>query len=99
VGSPEPSAYAAIRQRIDQQCKLPHYDRAQTSDYIHRHMAFARAEHDIFTDSAIDDIFRFSSGSARLIKKVCTHALIYGSQSKYRIIDHMIKRVIQGKLS
>ena len=93
-------AYAAIRQRIDLQCKLPHYDRAQTGDYIRRHMTFAGAEHDLFTDSAIDDIFRFSSGSARLINKVCTHALIYGSQNKHRIIDdHMIKRVIQGELS
>jgi Type II secretory pathway, component ExeA (predicted ATPase) len=93
-------AYAAIRQRIDLQCKLPHYDRAQTGDYIRRHMTFAGAEHDIFTDSAIDDIYRFSSGSARMINKVCTHALIYGSQNKHRIIDdHMIKRVIQGELS
>ena len=92
--------YAAIRQRIDLQCKLLHYDRAQTGDYIRRHMTFAGAEHDIFTDSAIDDIYRFSSGSARLINKVCTHALIYGSQNKHRIIDdHMIKRVIQGELS
>lgn len=93
-------AYAAIRQRIDLQCKLPHYDRAQTGEYIHRHMTYAGADHDIFTDNAIDDIYRFSSGSARLINKVCTHALIYGSQNKHRIIDdHMIKRIIQGELS
>lgn len=93
-------AYAAIRQRIDLQCKLPHYDRAQTGDYIRRHMTFAGAEHDIFTDGAIDDIYRFSSGAARLVNKVCTHALIYGSQNKHRIIDdHMIKRVIQGELT
>lgn len=93
-------AYAAIRQRIDLQCKLPHFDRAQTGDYIRRHMTFAGAEHDIFTDSAIDDIYRFSSGTARLINKVCTHCLLYGSQNKHRIIDdHMVKRVIQGELS
>jgi len=93
-------AYAAIRQRIDLQCKLPHYDRAQTGEYMCRHLTFAGAEHDIFTDGAIDDIYRFSSGAARLINKVCTHALIYGSQNKHRIIDdHMIKRVIQGELA
>lgn len=93
-------ACAAIRQRIDLQCKLPYYDRAQTGDYIQRHMIFAGAEHDIFTDSAVDDIFRFSSGTARMINKVCTHCLIYGSQNKHRIIDdHMVKRVIQGELS
>lgn len=93
-------AYAAIRQRIDLQCKLSHYDRAQTGEYIRRHVTYAGAEHDIFTDGAIDDIYRFSSGTARLINKVCTHALIYGSQNKHRIIDdHMVKRVIQGELA
>lgn len=93
-------AYAAIRQRIDLQCKLPHYDRAHTEAYIERHMAYAGAERDIFTDGAIDDIYRFSSGAARLINKICTHCLLYGAQNKHRIIDdHMVKRVIQGELS
>ncbi|MFB5680417.1 hypothetical protein ACE3NQ_05800 [Paenibacillus terreus] len=54
----------------------------------------------MFTEAAIDDVFRFSSCAARLINKVCTYSLIYGSQNKHRIIDdHMIKRVIQGELS
>ncbi len=92
--------YAAIRQRIDLQCKLPHYDRAQAEAYIQRHMTYAGADRDIFTDGAIDDIYRFSSGAARLINKVCTHCLIYGAQNKHRLIDdHMVKRVIQGELS
>jgi type II secretory pathway predicted ATPase ExeA len=93
-------AYAAIRQRIDLQCKLSHFDRAEADAYIQRHMAYAGAEHNIFSDGAIDDIYRFSSGTARLINKVCTHCLIYGAQNKYRIIDdHMVKRVIAGELS
>lgn len=93
-------AYAAIRQRIDLQCKLSHFDRAQAEAYIQRHMAYAGAEHDIFSDGAIDDIYRYSSGTARIINKVCTHCLIYGAQNKHRIIDdHMVKRVIQGELS
>lgn len=93
-------AYTAIRQRIDLQCKLVHYDRAQTESYIQRHMAYAEAERDIFSTSAIDDIYRFSGGAARMINKACTHCLMYGSQNKHRIIDdHMVKRVIQGELS
>lgn len=93
-------SYAAIRQRIDLQCKLPHYDRAQAGEYIKRHMTYAGAVRDIFSDGAIDEVYRFASGSARLINKACTHALIYGAQNKHRIIDdHMIKRVIQGELS
>ncbi|WP_010267487.1 ExeA family protein, partial [Paenibacillus senegalensis] len=93
-------SYAAIRQRIDLQCKLPHFDRAQTSEYIQRHLAYAGATQDIFSDGAIDDIYRFSGGAARLINKVCTHCLMYGSQNKHRIIDdHMVKHVIQGELT
>jgi general secretion pathway protein A len=93
-------AYAAIRQRIDLQCKLPHYDRAETGAYIERHMTYAGADRDIFTDGAIDEIYRFASGSARMINKVCTHGLLYGAQNKHRIIDdHMIKRVVGGELS
>ncbi len=93
-------AYAAIRQRIDLQCKLPHYDRAETGAYIERHMNYAGADRDIFTDGALDEIYRFASGSARMINKVCTHGLLYGAQNKHRIIDdHMIKRVVGGELS
>ncbi len=93
-------AYAAIRQRIDLQCKLLHYDRAQAGEYVKRHLAYAGSPHDVFSDGALDDIYRFSSGSARLINKVCTHCLMYGAQNERRIIDdHMVKHVIQGELS
>ncbi len=92
-------AYAAIKQRIDLQCKLPHYDRAQVGSYITRHLEYAGATQDIFSDSAIDEIYRFSSGTARLINKVCTHCLLYSSQNKRKIIDdHMVKLVIEGEL-
>ncbi|MFD1673190.1 ExeA family protein [Alicyclobacillus fodiniaquatilis] len=93
-------AYAAIRQRIDVQCKLPYYDRAEVSEYIRCHLAYAGAPHDIFSDKAIDEIYRFSSGAVRLVNKVCTHCLMYGAQSRHRIIDdHVVNLVIQGELS
>lgn len=92
--------YAAIRQRIDLQCKLPHLDRAQVCEYIQSHLAYAGADHDIFADSAVDEIFKFSNGTARLINKVCTHCLLYGAQNGKRIIDdHMVTLVIQGELT
>lgn len=93
-------AYAAIRGRIDLQCRLPHYDRAQVGEYMAQHLHYAGAERDLFTDAAIDEIFQFTNGTARLINKVCTHCLIYGAQNGGRIIDdHMVKRVIEGELS
>jgi hypothetical protein len=51
-------------------------------------------------EGSIDEIYRFSSRSARLINSVCTHSLIYGSQHKRRIVDdHMVKHVNQGELA
>lgn len=96
----ELQAYAAIRQRIDLQCRLSHFDRSQVEAYMQRHLSYAGAAQAIFSDNAIDEIFRFSSGSARLVNKVCTHALLYGAQNGRRIIDdHMIKLVIQGEMA
>jgi general secretion pathway protein A len=47
-------AYAAIRQRIDLQCKLGHYDRSQVGAYIARHLSYAGATRDIFTDGVMN---------------------------------------------
>ena len=99
MGEVSATAYAAIRQRIDIQCKLPHFDRAQVGYYVKRHLTFAGADRDIFSDGAIDEIYRYSSGAARLVNKACTHCLLYGSQNGRRIIDdHMVKLVIKGEL-
>jgi general secretion pathway protein A len=93
-------SYSTIRQRIDIQCKLPHLDRSQVAGYVKRHLAYAGAEHDIFSDNAVDEIFKFSSGAARMVNKVCTHCLLYGAQNQRNIIDdHMVKLVVQEELS
>lgn len=92
--------YAAIRQRIDLQCKLAHLDRSQVGEYIEKHLIYAGGKHDIFTDTAIDEIYKFSSGTARLINKVCTHCLFYGSQNGKKLVDdHIVKFVIEGELT
>lgn len=91
--------YAAIRQRIDLQCTLAYLDRAQTGAYLKQHLAYAGADQDIFSDKAVDEVFRFSAGTPRLINKVCTHCLIYGAQNGNRIVDdHMVKRVVDGEI-
>jgi type II secretory pathway predicted ATPase ExeA len=75
-------------------------DRAQMGEYVKQHLTYAGVEQDIFSDNAVDEIFRYSSGTARLVNKVCTHSLLYGSQNNRRIIDdHMVKLVVQGELS
>ncbi len=92
-------AYAAIRQRIDLQCRLLYFDRAQVGGYIKQHLTYAGTEHEIFSDSAVDAIYHYSSGTARLVNKACTHCMQYGAQNGRRIIDdHMVKLVIEGEM-
>ena len=55
----KPQSYAAIRQRIDLQYKLPHLDRSQVGEYAKRHLAYAGAQHDIISDNAVDEISSF----------------------------------------
>ena len=93
-------SYAAIRLRIDVVCAVGHLDRIQTTEYIAAHMNFAGCEKDIFTESAVDDIFNFSGGIPRLINKACACSLMYGAQNRKSIIDdRMVKLVIDHELS
>ncbi|SFM11869.1 ExeA family protein [Salibacterium qingdaonense] len=91
-------SFAAIRQRIDLQYQLPHYDRSEVEGYIKTSLTYAGNQADIFSDAAIEEIHQYTNGTPRLINKVCTHCLMYGSQSGHRIIDdHMVKDVITGE--
>ena len=92
--------YAAVQQRIDLQCNLAPLDREQVDGYIKRHLTYAGTEHEIFSDAAVDEIYKFSHGLPRLVNKVSTHCLTFGAQNERRIIDdHMVKTVVQGELS
>jgi type II secretory pathway predicted ATPase ExeA len=91
--------YQAIRQRVDIKCEIPNYDRSQVSQYINCHMTYAGAVSDIFSDGAIDSIYKYSIGSARMINKLCTACLNFGAQSKRKIIDdHMVKQIIEQEM-
>jgi type II secretory pathway predicted ATPase ExeA len=72
--------YEAIRQRIDILCDLPPYDRVQTAGYVSSHLVYAAGNVDIFTDSALDSVYRYSTGVARKINKICTHCLMNAFQ-------------------
>ena len=79
--------YAAVRQRIDINCILPRLDRAETESYIQSHLAYAGCEQELFTARAIDEIFRVSAGTMRMINRVCEKVLMYGYQQRRRLID------------
>lgn len=93
-------AYAAIRQRIDVQCRVPYLDRAQTAAYVQAHLTYAGTTQAIFAEAALDAMYQYSGGAARLLNKVATHALLYGAQNGHRVVDApLVTRVIHGELA
>ncbi len=91
--------YAAIRQRIDMNIVLRHLDRAETENYIASHLEYAGGRKDLFTDRAMDEIYKVSSGIPRMVNRVCEKALMYASQQQKRLVDeHMIQFVSEHEM-
>jgi len=92
-------SYAAIRQRIDIHCVVGRLDRARTTEYISSQLSFAGTDREIFTEAAIDEVFKFSGGIPRLINKACSETLMFGSQNRKTILDdRMVKLVVEQEL-
>ena len=91
--------YAAIRQRVDVYCTLPHLDRSESEHYIHSHLEHAGGVQDVFTDKAVDVIHSASTGIPRMINRICDKSLIYAFQKQKRLIDdHMVQYVLEHEL-
>ena len=87
--------YAAIRQRIDIYCILPHLDRSETEQYIASHMDYSGCAQEVFTTKALDEIHKASVGIPRMLNQICEKALTYAFQNQKRLIDdYMIKYVV-----
>lgn len=91
--------YAAVRQRIDINCVLPHLDRAETERYIRSHLTYAAGREDIFTDKAFDEVHKESTGIPRSINRIAEKSLMYASQQNKRLIDeHMVRYVVDHEM-
>ncbi|MCD7714876.1 MAG: AAA family ATPase [Lachnospiraceae bacterium] len=91
--------YAAVRQRIDLNCILPHLDRAETERYVMSHLKYADGKQEIFTDKAYDAIYKESTGIERRINRICEKCLMYGCQQGKRLIDeHVVQYVIEHEM-
>lgn len=91
--------YAAVRQRIDINCVLPPLDRAETKQYISSHLAYAGCDQELFTDRAVDEIHKISSGIPRIINRICEKALMYAFQQRHHLIDdHIIEFVAEHEM-
>ncbi len=91
--------YAAIRQRINMYCTLPRLSRSETEAYIKSHLEYSGCGQELFTDKAIDEIYKASAGIMRMINRVCEKTLMYGFQQQKRLIDdHMVAYVAEHEM-
>ena len=91
--------YAAVKQRIDINCVLPHLDRAETERYVQSHLDYAGGKKEIFTDRAMDEIYKQSAGTMRVINRICDRSLMYAFQQNRRLIDeHLVHYIVENEL-
>jgi len=92
-------AYAAIKGRVDIKCELPAMDRSELGAYMGAHLSYAGGSTEIFTDAALDAIYKYSAGSARAVNKAATHCLMNAAQRAKKLVDdHMANSVIEAEL-
>jgi type II secretory pathway predicted ATPase ExeA len=91
--------YAAIRGRIDIKCELPGMDRSDLDAYMKAHLSYAGGKEEIFTDAALNELHKYSVGSARAVNKAAIHCLMHAAQRAKKLIDDaMVKTVIDAEL-
>lgn len=92
--------YAAIRQRIDVNCVIPHLDRAETERYVRSHLEYAEGPTEIFTMKALDVIAKDSAGIPRVINRICEKSLMYAFQLQRKLVDdYMLNFVLEHEIA
>ena len=92
--------YAAIRQRIDVNCVIPHLDRAETERYVRSHLEYAESPTEIFTMKALDVVTKESAGIPRVINRICEKSLMYAFQLQRKLVDdYMVNFVLEHEIA
>ena len=87
-----------LRQRIAVRYHIEALDRAETANYIRHRLAMAGANGNgpVFDESALDEIYHYSRGIARLINILCDKALLNGFVRESHVITQsIIQQTIQ----
>ncbi len=104
VGQPElknklrSPALAQFNQRIGVKYHLIPLDREETGKYIATRLEKAGGRADLFTEEAIDEIYRVTDGTPRSINLTCDTALVYGFADEMPVIGlEIIEQVVADK--
>ena len=79
--------FRQIRQRINLRYHLLPLSEEETKEYIEKRLQIAGAHDPIFTDRAMQEVYRHSRGIPRLINILCDNALLNGYASEQMVID------------
>jgi general secretion pathway protein A len=77
----------AVRQRIALRYNIDPLTKSETEEFIKHRLEVAGAKGNIFSASAIHEIYLFSSGYPRLINVICDHALLTGYTKGIKKVD------------
>ncbi len=83
-----------LKQRVAVRIRLKEFSESDAKDYIKHRLKVAGCNNDIFSDSAIKQIYHYAHGVPRLINTVCDNALLEGYLEKLNIIDDSIIRTV-----
>lgn len=79
-----------LKQRVAVRIKLASFSEEDTKNYMNHRLKIARSNDTIFTDDAISLVYKYSSGTPRLINTICDNALLEGFLFKKALIDESI---------
>ncbi|MDQ7788312.1 MAG: AAA family ATPase [Thermodesulfovibrionales bacterium] len=76
-----------LKQRVAVKIRLTEFSEKSTIDYMKHRLTVAGSGKGIFSPDAIRLIYRYTTGTPRLINTVCDNALLEGYLSKATVID------------
>ena len=89
---------AQLTQRIAVNYHLMPLSREETGVYISSRLEKVGGSPDLFTEDAVDEIFRVSNGTPRSINLLCDSALVYGFADEFDRIDKdVVVHVVEDK--
>jgi general secretion pathway protein A len=89
----------AVRQRLSLNYNLHPLTTFETYDYIKHRLKIAGTSQELFTQSAVQQIHKYSKGAPRRINIICDHCLLSGYVNKQKKIDESLVRECASELS
>ncbi len=83
-----------LKQRVAIRIRLQAFSEENTREYIGHRLKIACCNDNIFTESAVKLISKYSTGSPRLINTICDNALLEGYLFKNPVIDDSIIKAV-----